>query len=204
MRIGLTVILALAFTLGSALPSAEAQRGRGDPSGIAREAVQPDVVSLAGKVLKVETAPCEMTTGRSIFGTHFVMKTVEGKKLNIHLGPAAVVEFVAKQLKAGSKVKVEGFRTEKMPEAEYVAKSLTLGERTITLRDETLRPVWAGGGRGWRGRGDGFGWGRGPGWGRRAGYGYGWQPGRAGRGPGWCPWYGTNDWLNEGGTERPK
>jgi len=72
------------------------------------------------------------------------METSKGKTLNIHLGPVAAIEFVAKDLSQGQKVKVEAFRTKKMKKGQYVARSLTFGSQTVELRDETLRPVWAG------------------------------------------------------------
>lgn len=184
---GVAVVLALGLW-----SAAFAQRGVGDSQGVARQPTKPKVVSLSGKVVKVETATCEMTTGRSPLGTHLVMKTSDGKKLNIHLGPATAVEFVAKELSQGQKVKVEAFRTAKMKKGQYVARTLTFGSRTVELRDETLRPAWAGRsgpgwGRGW-GRGAGNGRGRGAGWGRA-----GAQPGRYGA----CWWWSSDDTSTE-------
>jgi len=177
-----------------------AQKGMGDRSGVARLAVKPEVVSLSGTVLEVETGPCEKTTGRSTLGTHFLLETPDGESLNIHLGPAVDVKFVAKALAVGSTVSVEAFRTAKMPENHYTAQSVTSGDRTLVLRDENLRPVWAGRdavgarsrpqrssefdrsyGRGYGGYGRGWGYGRGYrwGWGRGAGRGPGFGPGWA-------------------------
>lgn len=184
------VAIVLAITCGLAASVAHAQRGVGDPTGVAQQAVKPEVVSLSGNVLEVKTGPCENTTGRSPLGTHFLMKTEEEETLNIHLGPTVQVEFLAKELSAGKKVKVKAFRTDKMEESHYVAQSLAYGDRTVQLRDESLRPVWAGG-RGARNQATGvpaeFGTGRGWGGygyrrGRGAGGGYGQQ---RGRGPGW-------------------
>lgn len=168
--------------------AAFAQRGVGDAQGVARQVTKPKVVSLSGKVLKVETAPCEMTTGRSFVGTHFVMKTADKKKVNIHLGPAGAVDFVTNNLSQGLEVEVIAFRTEKMKEGHYVARTLKFDSRTVELRDETLRPAWAGrGGPGWgRGRG------RGAGWGRGRGAGWGRQGGRYGGG-GWRWWSAQQD-----------
>jgi len=172
MRTTLTTIAAVAVVIGLS-SAASAQRGAGDAQGVARQATKPKVVSLSGKVLEVETAPCEATTGRSLLGTHFVMKTSDKKKVNIHLGPAGAVDFVTKKLSEGQKVQVAAFRTEKMNEAHYVAQTLALDSQTVELRDENLRPAWAGrGGPGW-----GRGLGRGAGWGRQ-----GAQPGRYGDG----------------------
>ena len=173
MRICKVSIAAVVFAFGL-LPVASAQRGVGDTQGVAQQPTKPKVVSLSGKVLEVKTESCQTTTGRSPLGTHLMMETSKGKTLNIHLGPVAAVEFVAKELSQGQKVKVEAFRTKKMEKGQYVARTLTFGSRTVELRDETLRPAWAGrGGPGW-----GRGWGRGDGRGRGAGYG-------RGRGAGW-------------------
>jgi hypothetical protein len=170
MKVFPASVAAVVFAIGLS-SAAFAQRGMGDAQGVAQQATKPKVVSLSGKVLKVETAPCEMTTGRSLLGTHFVMKTSDKKKVNIHLGPAGAVDFVTKNLSQGLEVEVTAFRTEKMKEGHYVARTLAFGSRTVELRDETLRPAWAGrGGPGWgRGRGAGYGRGRGAGWGRQGG-----------------------------------
>jgi hypothetical protein len=190
MRTGLTSATVLVLLWGVAVPHACAQKGMGDPTGVAQQSVKPESVSLSGKVLAVETGPCERGTGRGYIGTHFLLKTPKGKKLNIHLGPADAVDYVTDQLPVGKKVTVDAFRTAKMPENHYVAKSVTFGKTTIQLRDESLRPLWArsrtvlrgrGGpqrvpGRG-RGRGWGRGWKQGPGYGRGWGRAWRWQGG---------------------------
>ncbi|MDD4267606.1 MAG: hypothetical protein GXY25_18485 [Pirellulaceae bacterium] len=188
-----STMLALAAVYWLTGSTALAQRGVGETAGVARQAVKPETVLLSGTVLKVETGPCENTTGPSPLGTHFLMKTETGEKLNVHLGPAALVEFVADELSAGLEVTVEGFRTERMKPNHYVAVSLTFGDRTVQLRAGSLQPLWAGGAGGGN-RALGGGWGRGPGrgagygyqGGRGRGYGYGRQ---AGRGPGWGCYY---------------
>ena len=142
-KMSLTVV-AVVFALGVSLPSVYAQRGVGDPEGVARQPAKPKVVSLSGKVLEVKTEPCKMTTGPSELGTHLMMKTSDGKTLNIHLGPADAVKFIAKELTPEMDVKVQAFRTKKTEKGQYIARSLTIGDRTTELRDKTLRPIWAG------------------------------------------------------------
>jgi hypothetical protein len=163
----------------------------GEWTGVARQEARPDVVTYSGKVLAVQTEPCENTTGGAYLGTHFLLKTSAGEKLNIHLGPAISVDFVTDELPIGGKVEVDVFRTAKMPENHYVAQVLTFDETTIRLRDENLRPVWAGGSAAAAtrrgdfqqspGRGPNRRWGRGPGygrgWARRSGWGRGWRGG---------------------------
>jgi hypothetical protein len=98
-----------------------------------------------------------------------ILQTKKQEEVNVHLGLAVAVEDIAKQLNVGKKAKVTAFRTEKMPEAHYVAQALKFDGKTVELRDENLRPFWAGGGQGGYGRGWGRGWGagRGGGYGRR-------------------------------------
>ena len=74
MKMSPVSIAAVVVVLGLS-SAALAQRGVGDARGVAQQPNKPNVVALSGKVLKVETAPCEMTTGRSLLGTHFIMKT---------------------------------------------------------------------------------------------------------------------------------
>jgi hypothetical protein len=174
--VSLMIVVLLSATL---VPFAFAQRGMGDPTGVGRQAIKPELVSFSGEVVAVETQPCEKTTGGGRVGTHVTLKTTDGETLNVHLGWADAVEKTASQLAAGKKVEVTAFRTDKMPEKHYVAKSLTFDGKSVQLRDESLRPIWAGGGARSNGlqqplgsgRGFGRGYGRGRGAGGVAGYG---------------------------------
>ena len=211
MKTELAFVVVLAVLGGLAADSANAQRGAGQAAGVAVQSVKPDVVSLSGKVQKIDIGPCQNTTGRAITGVHFILETPKAKKLNVHLGPEFAVDFVTDRLSVGKKVTVDAFRTDKMAKNHYVAQVVTVDGKSIRLRDASLQPVWARGnaamrGRGgpaWgRGRGQGPGYGRGwgqgpapdrgysprpgPGYGRGAGQGYGRGAGQGyGRGAGW-------------------
>lgn len=145
------------FTFVLFLSTAHAQKGVGDETGLARQAVKPTLTSLSGTVVSVDTKVCEKTTGHGEVGTHFLLKTDQNTTLNIDLGwsEADVVKNLAKNLAQGKQVTVAAFRTEKMPPDRYVAKSVTLDGATTILRDDNLRPVWAGRGAGGQGRGSG-------------------------------------------------
>ena len=193
MKRGLTFLMAGGLLWGFFASCAFAQRGMGEPAGVARQIVKPEIVTLSGRILTVETEPCKMTTGRAVAGTHFLLETPKGEKLNIHLGPTVAVDHIAAQLPTGKKVTVKAFRTAEMPESHYVAQSLALGDSSIQLRDEDLRPFWARGnavsrGRGGPQRGPGYGqspeWGRGPSYGRGPGRGLGQRSRGYGRGQG--------------------
>ncbi len=140
-----------------------AQKGTGAPTGVARQPVKPAIVSFSGTLLEIKTGLCQATTGRNPVGTHLVMEDTDKKQLNIHLGPAWAVAKTVDNLSIGEPITAKAFRTEKMKENHYVAQSLSFGKTTVTLRDETLRPRWAGSnfrqypaftvqgtGRGWR------------------------------------------------------
>ena len=184
MRCATVILTGTAVWLGLFPPTAHAQRGAGEPAGIARQAVKPDVVSLTGKLVEIRTAPCEVTTGRSPYGTHLVMEVPDKGQLNVHLGPASAVADTVAKLPVGQGITVRAFRTDALKPDQYVAQALSFGSTSIELRDANLRPIWASGGSGVRtdteisapaGAGRGPGYGRGPG----GGFGYG-----RGRGPG--------------------
>jgi hypothetical protein len=98
--------------------SANAQKGTGEPSGTAREAAMPAINTLTGKVLDIESGPCEKTTGRSSIGTHLIVLD-DDTELNIHLGPKQAVDHVVDQIAKGSSVTFDVFRTEIMPKNAY-------------------------------------------------------------------------------------
>jgi hypothetical protein len=116
----------------------------GEPGGMSQRAIQPEITTLAGKILEIRTGPCEHTTGKSLSGTHLIVKE-NGKKLNIHLGPEEAVGHVIDQLAIGSWVTFDIFHTERMPENAYIAKSLTFDDEIIRLRDDNLRHSWTSG-----------------------------------------------------------
>ena len=145
-----------------------AQRGVGDPVGIARQATRPAVTQVAGTLSEIRIGPCE-STGHGGIGAHLILRTSESEYVNVHLGPAAAVEFVTKQLNVGQDITASVFRTEKLPSDHFVAVSVTSDSKTTALRDESLRPIWAGTGRGATGGGGRHqfrGGGRGRGYGR--------------------------------------
>jgi len=177
MKTASGLVLGLALVLGWSPSVAQAQKGVGDPIGVARQGIRPKIVTLTGKLVKVETGPCEMGTGWSPVGTHLVLAAPGGDRLNVHLGPEVAVADTVAKLSPRQKLTVRAFRTEKLKKNHYVATALEFGETTVRLRDQYLQPVWAGGNAGPRGPGAGWG---GGGWGRGRGYGAGYRWRRGG------------------------
>ncbi len=143
MRNTATVGFACLFLLGACIVHAE-QKGLGDDTGMARTDDQPSITRLSGEVTEVKVGPCEHTTGKAEIGFHLILQTEDGKKMNLHVGPADALKDVRDRISVGQTVGADVYRTPKMPADAYITKSLTLGEEVITIRDDNLRPVWAG------------------------------------------------------------
>lgn len=136
------ILLGLIFILNL---SAFAQKGMGDSNGIARSAVQPTIVEVEGSLHHIKTGPCEHTTGHAIIGTHLFIDTDDNDQLmNIHLGAAYAVESFVNELEIGQIVRFKAFRTQTMGPMDLIAKEVVANEKTLQLRDDNLRPVWAG------------------------------------------------------------
>lgn len=134
--------------------SVNAQRGQGDLTGMAQQAEKPELVTISGVLDYIKTGPCESATGHAYIGTHLFLQSGEDETLiNIHLGAAYAVEDYVNGLQPGDYVEVTGFRTKIMEADNYIAKNLSVNGRVFELRDENLKPFWAGERRGgFRGR----------------------------------------------------
>jgi hypothetical protein len=146
----LGLILAGLMVAALGLPVQAGQKGMGDATGVAQQAVKPEIVKLSGVIESVEIGPCEKRKGRTPIGAHLILKDTTGKTLNVHLGPANRLKATLDKLSKGQSIDVMAFRQDEMPANHYVAQSLILSKESIQLRDKSLRPLWAGG----RGRGN--------------------------------------------------
>jgi hypothetical protein len=121
-----------------------AQRGTGERKGIAREAVKPAVQKIVGTLKEIKTGPCEEATGGSPIGTHLILEA-DKATYNLHLGPVSEVKDVVGIVSVGEKVEATVFRTARLPKDHFVAVTVKSGDEEIVLRDDSLRPRWAGG-----------------------------------------------------------
>lgn len=136
-------LVAVLLVLTMAAP-VEAQRGIGDPFGMANRADKPSISAHSGTILSVRTGPCESTTGRSYIGTHLIVRLDSGSTINLHLGPTSDISAMISALDRGTYIAFDAFRTDEMADDALVATTIRHGSDVIVLRDETLRPVWAG------------------------------------------------------------
>lgn len=122
--------------------AAYSQKGTGKNNGVSRQQVNTELIKMEGTIEKIESGPCSYTTGKSIEGTHLSVKTKE-TVVNIHLGPTSEVSklIVANE---GDLIKMTVFKTDKLPKDQYIAKEVIINGKNTVLRDENLKPVWAG------------------------------------------------------------
>lgn len=132
-----------------------AQKGTGNDSGIARSNTTYGIEQISGELQEIINEPCTETTGKYSEGTHLLVKTGDGNKqtLNVHLGPASVVSDMTDQLKTGKEIQIKVFSTNDLPDNQYIAQEFSVNGETYELRDENLRPFWAGNGKGPKGKG---------------------------------------------------
>lgn len=122
-----------------------AQKGQGDVNGMGMAIEKPPIEMISGELDHMKTGPCEHTTGQAVIGTHLFLKSAESDQMyNIHLGAAYATESFVEKLNIGQNIDVQAFRTDKMDEYHYIAKEVTVNGHTTVLRDDELRPFWAG------------------------------------------------------------
>jgi DNA/RNA endonuclease YhcR with UshA esterase domain len=76
-------------------------------------------------------------------GTQLVVKTDTGTVL-VHLAPADFLKEIESSFKKGDEVQVVGAKAPGSGEPEILAREITVGTNTTTLRDDKGVPVWAG------------------------------------------------------------
>jgi len=76
-------------------------------------------------------------------GTHLVVKTDTGTVL-VHVAPADFLKEIDTSFKKGDEVQVVGCKAPDATENEILAREITVGTNTTTLRDDKGIPVWAG------------------------------------------------------------
>jgi len=138
--IGIAAMLAASLCIAA---PASAQRGTGAPEGVGRQA-SPSIVELAGTVTNIEAGPCAQTTGRSLEGIHLDLRTRDHGQVNLHLGPESELRGTVARISVGATIQVEAFRTVRLPQGCYVARTIAIDGERIILRDRNLRPRWRG------------------------------------------------------------
>lgn len=121
-----------------------AQRGMGDAEGVARSQEVVQKISGTAVVQEVAVEECTQTTGRYPVGIHLLAENSDGESLNLHLGPEPVLRKITRQIEEGTEISFKAFRTTQLPENNFIVEVIGFNGKQLTLRDESLRPRWAG------------------------------------------------------------
>jgi len=78
-----------------------------------------------------------------MMGTHLVVKT-SAETIEVHVGPSNFVSGKGFTFAKGDSVQVVGSKVTIEGKEALIAREVTRGGKTLTLRDKTGRPLWAG------------------------------------------------------------
>lgn len=118
-----------------------AQRGRGAGMGMPRYDKAAEV-TLTGTVDTIQANTGRMMGGG---GTHFVLKTSAGLT-DVRVGPSSWLAEKNYVLAVGDQLEVTGAKVVIDGKDALMARVIKKGDLTMTLRDESGVPEWAGGG----------------------------------------------------------
>ncbi len=121
-----------------------AQKGIGEPKGVAEEAIPVALIELNGTVEEVKEGPCTYTVGESTSGIHLLVMTENKEVANVHLGPTWAISIWVEGMEEGQNVSMIVFRTSNLPTNHYIAKELEWDGQKAQIRDGYLKPFWAG------------------------------------------------------------
>ena len=119
-----------------------AQKGVGEAKGVSQQQINPELLKMEGVIQQIKSGPCEHTTGRAVLGTHLMVKS-QGKAVNIHLGPTSEIAKLFSPSE-GDQITMTVFQTDKLPKDQFIAKEVAINGKSTVLRDDKLKPVWAG------------------------------------------------------------
>ncbi len=96
-----------------------------------------DEVKIKGVVAEVREVPGQWE------GTALVVKTASGNVV-VHVGPTDFLKEMDTSFKQGDAVEVVGAKAPNTTEEEILAREITVGNNSVTLRDDKGVPIWAG------------------------------------------------------------
>lgn len=94
-------------------------------------------VKVKGVVEEIRTVPGQFE------GIHLVVKT-DSKTVLVHVAPADFLKEIDTSFNKGDQVEVVGCKAPDGTEEEILAREITVGPNTTTLRDDKGIPVWVG------------------------------------------------------------
>lgn len=89
------------------------------------------------RMAAVITGVRQVPEGSPMAGVHLTMQSKTGS-VDVYLGPPAFLKIFRTEFPAGTRIEVVGARAGEV----ILAREVTIGATSITLRDETGAPVW--------------------------------------------------------------
>jgi hypothetical protein len=123
----IVAVLALASPLGWS----QAANKTGPKYDVANE------VKVKGVIEDIRQVP------GGVEGTQLAVKT-DTKTILVYVGPGEFLKEIEVSFSKGDKVDVVGAKAPNSPEEEILAREITVGTNTFTLRDDKGVPVWSG------------------------------------------------------------
>jgi hypothetical protein len=99
------------------------------------------VVTVKGVVEEVKLT--SFGRGRLGGGVHLGVRS-DGEVLDVHLGPQAYLEEQNFEVESGQTVEVVGSRVSFGGKPAVIAREIKVDEKSLQLREESGRPLWAG------------------------------------------------------------
>jgi hypothetical protein len=130
-------VKAILVLLAIAVSTAVAQRGGGMGPGPRTQYDASKETKITGTIEEIKTMDTMCAAG-----THLVVKTETGN-VEVGVGPSQFLQEKKLDLKKGDKVEILGAKTQTRRMGEiFVARQITSGDQTLTLRDEKGIPAW--------------------------------------------------------------
>lgn len=124
----LVAVAVLAFTVPAGLAQNSKTGPKYDTAG---------EVKIKGVIEEVREQPGEYE------GTHLLVKTDTASVL-VHVAPADFLKEIDTTFKKGDQVEVVGCKASGSAQEEILAREITVGSNTFTLRDDKGIPIWSG------------------------------------------------------------
>jgi hypothetical protein len=128
-------IVMVAFFLGAVAACVAASNQKTSNAGPKYDTANQ--VKIKGVIQDVKDTPGVLA------GTHITVKTETGTVV-VYVGPADFLADIDTSFKAGDQVEVVGAKNTGPEGEEVLAKEITVGSNTTTLRDDNGVPVWSG------------------------------------------------------------
>jgi hypothetical protein len=114
------------------------------PLGLAQKAANTGPKYDLANQVKIKGVIDDMHETPGAFeGTHLIVKTDTGTVL-VQLAPADFLKEIDTSLKKGDQIDVVGAKNMGTEGEEILAREITIGNNTTTLRDDNGIPVWVG------------------------------------------------------------